>query len=138
VTVLRQFLSRREAEILEQMKVLERELAEIRAAWAALQAEGGVPPPKQSPTIKDMVRQILRGRPDGLRAKELLKEIQERFGVTIERTSLSPQLSRLRESEEITLENSRWYSLQIPMEELKPPQGKRTPEPHEVKFDDFS
>jgi hypothetical protein len=137
MTVLRQFLSRREAEILDQMKVLERELEEIRAAWGALELETGSPRAKQSPTIKDMVRQILRGRPDGLRAKELLREIQDRFGVTIERTSLSPQLSRLRESGEITLENGRWYSLQIPIEGLRPPDGKRTPDPMEVRVDDL-
>jgi sugar-specific transcriptional regulator TrmB len=134
MTVLRQFLSRREGEIVEQLKALERELAEIRAAWAALQSEADAPSPKQSPTIKDMVRQILRGRPDGLRSRELLKEIQERFGVSIERTSLSPQLSRLRESEEITLVNGRWYSLQIPLGELAPPRGERTPEPLESQM----
>jgi hypothetical protein len=137
MTGLRQYLSRREAEIVDQIKLLARELAEIRAAWAALQSGAGDPPPKQSPTIKDMVRQILRGRPDGLRAKELLKEIQDRFGVSIERTSLSPQLSRLRESGEITLENGRWYSLQIPMGELVPPQGARTPEPFGGSVDDL-
>jgi len=137
VTVLRQFLSRREAEILEQMKVLEKELAEIRAAWAALQSEAGVGPPRPSVTIKDMVRQILKGRPDGLRAKELLREIQDRFGVAIERTSLSPQLSRLREAGEITLQQGRWYSLQISLADLKPPAGKRTPESFEVRLDDL-
>jgi hypothetical protein len=137
VTVLRQFLSRRQAEILDQMRALERELGEIRAAWAALESETGVPAQKQSPTIKDMVRQILLGRPDGLRAKELLREIQDRFGVTIERTSLSPQLSRLRESGEITLVNGRWYSQQISLADLAPPNGRRTPEPFEVKLDDL-
>lgn len=137
VTVLRQFLSRREAEILEQMKVLEKELSEIRAAWTALQSEVAAGPPRPSVTIKDMIRQILKGRPDGLRAKELLREIQDRFGVAIERTSLSPQLSRLREAGEITLEHRRWYSLQISLGELKPPNGKRTPEPYEVRVDDL-
>jgi hypothetical protein len=136
MTALRQFLSRREAEIVEQMKVLERELGEIRSAWNGLLAESGAPPPKQVPTIKDMVREILKERPEGLRAKELLKEIQNRFSVTIERTSLSPQLSRLRGHREITLENGRWYSLQTSLSDLAPPQGRRTPDPLEVRFDD--
>ena len=137
MTPLRQFLTQREAEIIEQVKVLERELREIRAARAALLAESGEVAPKHSPTIKDMVRQILISRPEGYRAKELLQEIQKRFGVTIERTSLSPQLSRLRESEEITLENGRWYSQQIALGDLKPPHGRRTPEPAEFRLRDL-
>jgi len=124
MTALRQFLSRREAEILEQMKLLDQELAEIRATWATLQGGAGAPPRRTSQiTIKEMVRSILRSRPDGLTAGEILHEIHERFGVAIERTSLSPQLSRLRDSGDVTPENGRWYSTQIALAELATPEA---------------
>jgi hypothetical protein len=126
MTALRQFLSRREAEITEQMKLLEQELAEIRATWAALQDGAHAPPRRASQlTIKEMIRRILRGRPDGLTAGEILKEIQERFAVSLERTSLSPQLSRLRDSGEVTLERGHWYSTQIALAELAAPETPR-------------
>jgi hypothetical protein len=124
MTALRQFLSRREAEILEQMKLLDQELAEIRATWATLQGGGGPPPRRASQmTIKEMIRSILRSRPDGLAAGEILQEIQERFSVAVERTSLSPQLSRLRDSGDVTLVNARWYSTQIDLAELGVPEA---------------
>lgn len=123
MTALRQFLSRREAEILEQMKLLDQELAEIRATWATLHGEAGPPLRRTSQiTIKEMVRSILRSRPDGLAAGQILQEIQERFGVAVERTSLSPQLSRLRDSGVVTLDNGRWYSTQIALAELAAPE----------------
>lgn len=121
MTALRQFLSRREAEILEQMKLLERELAEIRAAWSAVQGSDETRPSSKAGatiTIKEMIRRILRGRPDGMSANEILQEIERRFGVRIERTSLSPQLSRLRDGNELTLENGRWYPAQMPFSKL--------------------
>ncbi|HEX8532884.1 MAG TPA: hypothetical protein VF662_01835 [Allosphingosinicella sp.] len=125
MTALRQFLSRREAEIVEQIKLLEAELAEIRTAWSALQRDESAESSERVSTIKDMVRGILRSRPDGLSAGEILAEIKERFAVHVERTSLSPQLSRLRSSEEVTLQGGRWYSTQIPLSHMVMPHHGR-------------
>ncbi|HZG09750.1 MAG TPA: hypothetical protein VEZ70_12290 [Allosphingosinicella sp.] len=131
MTALRQFLSRREAEVLKQISELEKELAEIRMTWAALQSETPRQQRSSTQTIKEMVRNILRGRPDGLTATEILQEIEQRHGVCIERTSLSPQLSRLRASDELTLEDGRWYSVQMPLGDLTPsePHQRRKNEP---------
>lgn len=103
------------------MKLLERELAEIRTTWGALKGDGSAPPRQPAMTIKEMIRQIVRGRPDGLAAGEILREIESRFGVGVERTSLSPQLSRLRAAGEVTLQDGRWYSTQIPLTHLVVP-----------------
>jgi hypothetical protein len=127
MTALRQFLSRRQAEILDQMRVLERELAEIRTTWAALESQNGPAPRQSAVTIKDMIRQILRGRPDGLSAGDILSEISERFGTVVERTSLSPQLSRLRKAGDVTLEQGRWYSTQISLDHLALPHHQSSP-----------
>jgi hypothetical protein len=129
MTVLRQFLSRREAEILEQIKGLEEELAEIRTTWSALQAEGVPAPKRATPTIKEMIRRILRGRPDGLTASEILLEMEVRFSTVVERTSLSPQLSRLKEADEVILKGGRWFLAQIPHSGLSGPDESSAAEP---------
>lgn len=59
-------------------------------------------------TIKDMVLEILAVMPDGAEATELLSFIDERFEVTLPRTSLSPQLSRLKKERLVSLEGKVW------------------------------
>lgn len=131
MTALRQFLSRREVEIGQQIKLLEAELAEIKAARSALKGlpdgsreASGAP----NPTIKDMIRTVLSGSPSGMAAIEILKEIESRFGVWIERTSLSPQLSRLRNSNEVALEDGRWYASQIALSDWVKPENSASSE----------
>jgi hypothetical protein len=108
MTTLRTFLDEREREIKDQIRLLKEELSEVRIARAALD-----PTPEYSEegdvTIKDMIRAVLKGESLGLAAAEILKKIEAQYGKRLERTSLSPQLSRLRGEEEVTLTAGRWY-----------------------------
>lgn len=115
-TTLRDFISQREAEIRELQKALKAELKDLQIARAALEA--GSPPQPQDPsryggathTIKDMARYVLEDAPNGYTSSEILQAIHREFGREIDRTSLSPQLSRLKEAQELVLENDRWFT----------------------------
>jgi hypothetical protein len=56
---------------------------------------------------------VLKDHPDGMTALEILHEINTRyFAGRIERTSLSPQLSRLKDRDgKIVLKGNRWLLL---------------------------
>lgn len=116
-TTLRDFIAGREAEIKEQMKALRTELAELKLAKSALDQTGsGQPQPvaqPTGPTIKDMVREILKSDVLGLTSTQILREISERFGRDLERTSLSPQLSRMKQDGEVELIGETW-SMPLP------------------------
>ena len=110
MTTLRAFLDQREREIKENIRVLREELTEIKVARAAVEPassddEGG----ETGVTIKDMIRTVLKGEGFGLSSGDILKKIEAEFGKRLERTSLSPQLSRLRSEESVTLTNGRWF-----------------------------
>lgn len=114
-TPLREFLSRRDAEIKEQMKLLRAEQKEIQVARAALDAEGGDDAPygalTGTPTIKEMAKDVLSGAQDGMTSSEILAAIKEKFGRTVDRTSLSPQLTRLKDNEKVlVLSGERWFT----------------------------
>lgn len=119
MSTLRHFLAAREAEIREQIKLLRAELTELKRAKAAIENPEGLPDETAEGevrdstrvTIKDMVRTVF-GRPEaakGLVAGEVLEAIERSFNVKMERTSLSPQLSRLRESGDVVLQDGRWF-----------------------------
>jgi hypothetical protein len=63
------------------------------------------------PTIIQAVLEVLKRRPDGMTALEILAEINARyFEGKIARTSLSPQLSRLKDRDgKIDLRGERWF-----------------------------
>jgi len=62
----------------------------------------------KKPTIKQMVLVVLEGYPDGLLALEILKKINTRYDSKYIRTSLSPQLSRLAQAQQIHRRGKRW------------------------------
>ena len=112
-TTLRDFIARRETEIREQQRALKTELRELQLAKAALEGQAetatlGSP----SMTIKEMAREVLSGQPNGLNSAGILDGIRKLFNREIERTSLSPQLSRLKEDGELLLENDVWFTTQ--------------------------
>ncbi len=119
VFTLRDFLASREAEIREQIKLLRAELAELKRAKAAVEqpdgssddATDGEVRDSGRMTIKEMVRTIF-ARPEaaqGMVAGEILDAVERTFNTKLERTSLSPQLSRLRESGDVVLQDGRWF-----------------------------
>jgi chromosome condensin MukBEF ATPase and DNA-binding subunit MukB len=59
-------------------------------------------------TIKEAALKVLRDHPEGLIALDILKEINERFGLGILRTSLSPQLSRLKQERKVNNAGMAW------------------------------
>src|SRR5271163_1995052 len=64
-------------------------------------------------TIMQAVLEVLNHKPNGMTALEILDEINATyFNGTILRTSLSPQLSRLKDRDKkIELRGNRWYRL---------------------------
>lgn len=116
---LADFISKRLAELVAREEPLRQELDEIvreiaqlrRAADAADISVQGFPAGSENNvsmtieysrrsiperTIKDAVVEVLRSKPSGMTALEILAAIKERFSTDYPRTSLSPQLSRLR------------------------------------------
>lgn len=110
---LRDFIAQRETEIRGQQKALKAELRELQLAKAALEGQptgANSAPSGTTATIKDMARDVLSGQPSGLNSSGILDAIQKRFGRDIERTSLSPQLSRLKEDGELILSGEVWFT----------------------------
>lgn len=102
---LREFIEKREAEIKNLMVSLKRELKELRAARDAIMSESTAAKSSEvrdidsdSPkrTIKEMALISLMDHGGSGTAEEILEWISEGFGKIIERSSLSPQLSRLK------------------------------------------
>ena len=65
--------------------------------------------PLPNMTIKQMVMQVLKDKPKGLNAHEILVEINWNFDRHLVRTSLSPQLSRLKDDGKIVARNKLWF-----------------------------
>ena len=65
-------------------------------------------PDVKTPTIKQMVLVVLEGEPNGFTALTILKKINKRYGTNYVRTSLSPQLSRLMQANQIHKRGKRW------------------------------
>lgn len=75
--------------------------------------------PNAPKSIKEMVLVLLReNMPRGLTALEILEKINLRWWPHLPRTSLSPQLSRLKQRKEIQHENGMY---RIPMNDDAPP-----------------
>jgi hypothetical protein len=62
-------------------------------------------------TIMEAVLEVLQDRPEGMTALEILAEINTRyFGGRVVRSSLSPQLTRLKDRDhKIHLEGNKWF-----------------------------
>lgn len=91
-----------------EIEAIKEELRKIDLALKTLESEDAK---SASPTIMQAVIEVLRSKPEGMTALEILAEINRRyFGGRIVRTSLSPQLSRLKDRDrKITLRGNRWY-----------------------------
>lgn len=84
----------------------------IFASVTASQSSTSSPVPKHpgAMTIKQQVKVVLEdASPEGLSAQEILRQIKKRWTPSLVRTSLSPQLSRLRKERVIFNHNNVWY-----------------------------
>ena len=112
---LRDFIAKRKAEIREQMTALRQELSELQRAEAAISGEPASPSTRQTTagqpgkgTIKDMILQVLEDRAKGAESPEVIDLIKARFDVEVPRTSMSPQLSRLKADGLLTIIGKNW------------------------------
>lgn len=123
-----EFIARRRAELNTEEQVLREKLLTIQSEREALRAAEdklkhqagtlipiGVPKERRPPrvirpaTIMADVIDILAQRPDGMIALDILRELNNQRDQPIDRTSLSPQLSRLKKAGIVGLDGSRWY-----------------------------
>jgi hypothetical protein len=100
-TTIREFIRQREAQVRKQISALEAELRELAAAREAI--DGGkvadVQPTNAQAgkrTIKGMIRSVLTDHPEGGVAEHIIEWVQATYGVEVPRSSMSPQLSRLK------------------------------------------
>lgn len=108
-----QYLEEREDEILQASKALEEELHALRKARMAIGVSARNRPTASNDeklTIKEMIRNVLSQNPSGGTYDQIINWISETHNVEIARTSLSPQLSRLKADNEVMLDerNGTW------------------------------
>lgn len=133
MTTLSEFISQRKrelalarAEMLRQLHEIEAELMQLEQALAATAVQTPEKPTKSttptmqpsrarrrhsSPiegTIKYMAIDALKKSPAGLTAQEILSEINLKNDQSYTRSSLSPQLSRLKSAGLIVDESGKW------------------------------
>ncbi|MEZ5938774.1 MAG: hypothetical protein R3C52_11220 [Hyphomonadaceae bacterium] len=63
-------------------------------------------------TLKEKIITVLRGYPTGLEVQDLSNIISSVFGEEVPRTSLSPQLSRMKQAGEVALLGREWVLAQ--------------------------
>ncbi|GKY88886.1 hypothetical protein [Sinisalibacter aestuarii] len=94
-----QFLEAREEEIVRKRKELLTELEALRNARASLEKERRDKDREDGSermTIKEMVRSVLSRNPEGGTSDQIINWINQIHASEVARTSLSPQLSRLK------------------------------------------
>jgi len=105
------------SELQEKLDALYERLSRLDKAEAALNgksltafkgAKPKPPTPQTNLTIKQMVLIILKENPEGLTALDILSTINAHFNQSFARTSLSPQLSRLKGLNKIHKVNKHW------------------------------
>jgi hypothetical protein len=92
-----------------------------------------------SETMKDLVRRALRERfPEGAKAAELVELFNREWGrPDVIRSSLSPQLSRLKKDGEVTLDGEIWKlatNSGTPIEDASTASGAQTPKVTAMSF----
>jgi hypothetical protein len=76
-------------------------------------------------TIQNAVLQILEEQPEGLTSSEILQHLRDRFKLYVARTSLSPQLTRLKDQKKLDLAGSVW-ALRLPDDPFDPSRSNES------------
>lgn len=116
MSTLREFIANRRSEIKSEMDKLKAEIRELDLAEQALEPKrhttiifgGGAGKSWKRPTIIGMVKDVLLKFPDGADAQAIINAVKEKFGVDVPRSSMSPQLSRLKADGVLEMENNIW------------------------------
>ena len=106
---LRDFIAEREADVKAQIKALNDELRELRAAKSAIDGTSQATPDGASGnrmTHRDMITSVLDERPDGGTSDKVIEWVNSKFGVEISQASMSSQLSIAKSDGVVTLEQS--------------------------------
>lgn len=105
-------LEARLREIAEEKEQLRKAVEVLGEDYGALSSAASLrtTSPKRIPgmTLKDAAIEALSKEADGLAATDILLAINEKYDVAIERSSLSPQLSRLKQEGRIERKNGKW------------------------------
>lgn len=96
----------------EEWRELEKLASAVGIDLDGMQLELEVVSPHSQPnlrTIKEAILEVLAGYPEGLSSSEILEQInQQFFEGSILRTSFSPQLSRLKQDDEVRYSEGRY------------------------------
>jgi chromosome segregation ATPase len=97
-------------DVTEKISHVEKEIAEIETALKSLADSQGK---SQRIPIMQAILEVLRDKPQGMTAREILVELNAKyFGGELQRHSLSPQLSRLKDRDKkIEYRAERWIRL---------------------------
>jgi hypothetical protein len=110
----KEFAELRIKAILTQMTDLRKELAALRALKNSLSGRAPVNTvsrraSNKGPTFQDMIVDVLNDQPsNGAEALKIIELIKAKHGKEIARSSISPQLSRLKQRDVLTLDNNIW------------------------------
>jgi len=145
---LSQFIIRRLSELAASEMPLRQAIAEIEAEREQLRRAGNAagvdiaghfdsdlaPTISRAPrrtseaTIKDAVLEVLRESRQPMTALEILPFVNAKLGLDYPRTSLSPQLSRLKNDGLINRDGSLWSLAVLPPDDVPPP-AENPPDP---------
>lgn len=81
-------------------------LVSVDESTGAMEIGPIVPPPGR--TLKERIMYLLEKRPGGLVSQEILKELRAMGDPSLQRTTVSPQLSRLRQEGLVVNQNGVW------------------------------
>lgn len=117
-----EYIASRRSDIKAQIAALKAEMRELEIAELAVaggsSSEGKVDSSAKT-TIKDYVMAVLSENSGGLDSAGIIKQVYEKFAITIKRPSLSPQLTRLKEDRRVVLDGTIWRIA----EKNEPPSG---------------
>ena len=111
------YIQKRRAELHKELNELEVADRIYRNSGVQMMPSGegqlfATPPPLVRRSIKRMVVDILDDmHPHGLAALEIINQIRVRWNIEVKRTSLSPQLTRLKNEHEIYNDKGVWKRL---------------------------
>jgi hypothetical protein len=125
---LREFIDAREAQVRDQLRLLNAELAELKAARLALHDGASVAAPASRQgkmTHRDMILSVLDEVPDGGTSDKVVEMVKAKFGVDVPLSSMSSQLSRAKSDGDATLDTmtKTWRSAKHSVKENGPPEG---------------
>lgn len=115
------------------LKAQLREIRDLKKAIKAVGADDNAPLSSRSNarthlTLKDMILSVLGERKNGAEALEIIELIREKYLRDVARTSLSPQLSRLKADKALFLSDKVWY-----LYENRPTEAAKTFSSGELK-----